>query len=53
MAGTISLRCDGHKFSGSWKSKFLFCFSFNATSLKKNLLTRHKAHSSAECGRVL
>lgn len=39
MAGAISLCCDGHKFSGSWESKFLFWF--NAMSLKKSLLTRH------------
>lgn len=34
MAGAVSLCCDGHKFSGSWKSKFLG-FSVNAASLKK------------------
>lgn len=46
MAGAVSVRCDGHKFSGSWESKFLFSFSFNAASLKEKPADKTR---SAEC----
>lgn len=35
MAGAVSLCCYGHKFSGSWKSKFLGLFFFQCCKLKE------------------